>query len=193
MRKRPYGFLKNRLESRIKKAKPQSVNISKIFSRMMNWNLGQLFGNSEQFKKIEQEQESVLSSSSSSSSSSYSGRKESAKSLFPDLIQDAKFKVDRLFLDLLKSLSYRSVSISNPGAIITAPFLDQLGVVQALHTYGPLTYRSTKMTNNIIVNTLRIIAGFPNINDFRQNSDRSVAIGAGLSLSPKKKSLLRFL
>jgi len=61
-----------------------------------------------------------------------------------------------------------------------------LGVVQALHTYAPLTYRNTKMTNNIIVNTLRIIAGFPTINDFRLNSDRSVAIGAGLSLNPKK-------
>jgi hypothetical protein len=128
------------------------------------------------------EQESVLSSSSSSDSD----RKKSAKSLFPDLIQNDNLKVDRLFLDLLKSLSYRSVSISNPGAIIIAPFLDQLGVVQALHTYAPLTYRNTKMTNNIIVNTLRIIAGFPTINDFRLNSDRSVAIGAGLSLNPKK-------
>jgi hypothetical protein len=84
-----------------------------------------------------------------------SARKKSAKSLFPGLIQEANLKVDRLFLDLLKSLSYRSVSISNPGAIITAPFLDQLGVVEALHTYGPHTYRSTKMTNNIIVNILR--------------------------------------
>ena len=112
--------------------------------------------------------------------------KKSAKSLFPSLIQDANLKVDRLFLDLLKSLSYKSVSISNPGAIIIAPFLDRLGVVQALHTYGPVTYRSTKMTNNIIVNTLRIIAGFPTINDFRLNSDHSAAIGAGLSMNPKK-------
>ena len=98
--------------------------------------------------------------------------------------------MDRLFLDLLESLSYRSVSVSNPGTIIIAAFLDQLGVVEALHTYGPgpgpLTYRGTKITNDIIVNTLRIIAGFPTINDFSQNSDRSVAIGAGLSLNPKK-------
>jgi hypothetical protein len=126
-------------------------------------------------QKEDIEQESVLSA-----------RKKSAKSLFPDLIQEANLKVDRLFLDLVNSISYRSVSVSNPGAIITAAFLDQLGVVEALHTYGPLTYRGTKMTNNIIVNTLRIIAGFPTINDFGQNSDRSVAIGAGLSLSPKK-------
>jgi hypothetical protein len=59
-------------------------------------------------------------------------------------------------------------------------------VVEALHTYGPPVYRSTEVTNNIIVNVLRIIAGFPTINDFTLNSDRSVAIAAGLSLNPKK-------
>jgi len=36
------------------------------------------------------------------------------------------------------------------------------------------------------VNTLRIIAGFPSINDYTMNSDRSVAIGAGLSINPAK-------
>ena len=76
--------------------------------------------------------------------------------------------------------------ISNPGAIIAAPFLDQLGVVEALHTYGPPALRSAEITNNIIVNTLRIIVGFPTIHSFSLNSDRSVAVGAGLSLSPRR-------
>ena len=64
--------------------------------------------------------------------------------------------------------------------------LDQLGVVEALHTYGPKALRSCEITNNIIVNVLRIVAGFPTINDFTLNSDRSVAIASGFSLNPKK-------
>lgn len=110
----------------------------------------------------------------------------SAKARFPDLITTANLKVNRSFVDLLGSLSYRKVFISNPGPIIIASFLDQLGAIEALHTYGPSVYRSLEITNNIIVNVLRIIAGFPTINDFTLNSDRSVAIAAGLSLNPKK-------
>ena len=169
--------------------KCSQANVQKIYNRwglakinqqvMLRGVISQPPPQKQDIEDIDIEQESVLST-----------RKKSAKSLFPDLIQKANLKVDRLFLDLLKSLSYRSVSVSNPGAIIIAAFLDQLGVVEALHTYGPgpgpLTYRGTKITNDIIVNTLRIIAGFPTINDFSQNSDRSVAIGAGLSLNPKK-------
>jgi hypothetical protein len=55
-----------------------------------------------------------------------------------------------------------------------------------LHTYGPENFKPVEITNNIIVNTLRIIAGFPTINDYTLNSDRSVAIAAGLSLNPGK-------
>ncbi|GAH68968.1 unnamed protein product, partial [marine sediment metagenome] len=67
-----------------------------------------------------------------------------------------------------------------------APFINQLGIVEALHTYGPPKFRTQEITNNIIVNILRIIAGFPTLNDFRLNSDLSVAIGAGLTITPQK-------
>lgn len=109
-----------------------------------------------------------------------------AKARFPDLVRTANLKVNSSFIRLIKGLSYRKVVISNPGAILAAPFLDQLGVVEALHTYGPASLRSSEITNNVITNVLRIIAGFPTINDFSLNSDRSVAIGAGLSLNPGK-------
>jgi len=110
----------------------------------------------------------------------------SAKARFPELVKTANLKVDSSFARLLRALAYRKVVISNPGVILIAPFLDQLGVVEALHTYGPPSLRSSQITNNIIVNTLRIIAGFPTINSFTLNSDRSVAVGAGLSLSPRR-------
>lgn len=110
----------------------------------------------------------------------------SAKSRFPDLIDSAGLKVNRCFLQFIKRLAYKKVVISNPGSILLAPFLDQLGVVEAWHTHGPQSLRSFEMTNNIIVNVMRIIAGFPSINDFTMNADRSVALAAGLTLNPKK-------
>jgi len=110
----------------------------------------------------------------------------SAKARFPDLIATAGLKVNGCFSRFLRCLTHRKVVISNPGAIIAAPFLDQLGVVEALHTYGPEALRSCEITNNIIVNVMRIIAGFASIHDYSLNSDRSVAVGSGLSLNPAK-------
>jgi len=110
----------------------------------------------------------------------------SARARFPDLIKTARLKVNRSFSRLVQCLAHRKIAISNPGAIIAAPFLDQLGVVEALHTYGPEAFHSSEITNNIIVNVMRIIAGFPSIHDYTMNSDRSVAVGSGLSLNPRK-------
>jgi len=112
--------------------------------------------------------------------------KQSIKSRIPDLIDKARLKVNSSFSRFIKTLYHRKVLISNPGALIAAPFLDQLGVVEALHTYGTNNFHTADITNNIIVNVLRIIAGFPTIHDYTMNSDRSVAIAAGLSLNPAK-------
>lgn len=111
---------------------------------------------------------------------------QSAKLRFPDLIQKAGLKVNRGFESFIHRLRYSSIIICNPGAILIAPFINQLGIIQALHTYGPPKFRNQEITNNIIVNILRIIAGFPTINDFTLNSDLSVAIGAGLTINPRK-------
>jgi len=110
----------------------------------------------------------------------------SARAHFPDLISTARLKVNDSFVRFLRWLTQRKVVISNPGAIIAAPFLDQLGVVESLHTYGPKVLRCSEITNNIIVNVMRIIAGFPSIHDYTANSDRSVAVGSGLALNPSK-------
>ena len=69
-------------------------------------------------------------------------RASSVRSRFPDLIKTVNLKVNRRFEDLLRVLSYRRVPISNPGAIIVGPFLEQLGIVEAVHTYGPETFRT---------------------------------------------------
>lgn len=111
---------------------------------------------------------------------------ESAKARFPGLVETESLKVNGGFHRLIKCLAHRKVLISNPGPLIVAPFLDQLGVVEALHTYGPISFRSGEISNPLIVNVMRIIAGFPSIHDYTLNSDRSVAMASGLSLNPTK-------
>ena len=71
----------------------------------------------------------------------------SVKSLIPNLINIARLKVNPSFSRFMKRLEQRTVTISNPGAIIIAPFLDQLGVVEALRTYGPESFKSLEITN----------------------------------------------
>jgi hypothetical protein len=118
--------------------------------------------------------------------------RQSAKTQFPQLIEEKNLKVHNEFNELLKQLGRRDVIVSNPGAIIMAPFINQLGIVEALHTYGPHSRLSGPITNNIIVNVLRTIVGFPSIHDFALNSDRSVAIGSGLTLNPTKTRFYEF-
>jgi DDE family transposase len=118
--------------------------------------------------------------------------RQSAKTLFPRLIEEKNLKIHSEFNELLKRLGRRDVIISNPGAIIMAPFINQLGIVEALHSYGPQSRLSGPITNQIIVNVLRIIVGFPSIHDFTLNSDRSVAVGSGLPLNPAKTRFYEF-
>jgi hypothetical protein len=118
---------------------------------------------------------------------------QSARLQFPELVKTANLKIHASFRDVLRLLSYHHLPLSNPGALIAAPFLEQLGVVEAIYTYGPETYRTTEITNDIIVNVLRIIAGFPTINTYLQNTDRSVAIGAGLFKAPQRSQFYRSL
>jgi len=110
----------------------------------------------------------------------------SIKSRFPTLLKVASLKVNGGFERFMAQLSYRSVPVSNPGAIITAPFLDQLGIVEAIHTYGPERFRTTEISNDIILNVFRIIAGFPTINSYMENSDRSVSIASGRLSNPSR-------
>jgi hypothetical protein len=112
----------------------------------------------------------------------------SARARFPNLIEEANLKVHGSFIRFVKTLSYRSVPISNPGAIVIAPFLEQLGIVEALHTHGPPALRTTDISNDILLNVFRIVAGFPTIHSYLLNSDRSIAIAAGRLQHPGRST-----
>ncbi len=112
----------------------------------------------------------------------------SARARFPNLVGEASLKVQGSFERFVKALSYHSVPISNPGAIIVAPFLEQLGIVEALHTHGPAALRTTEISNDILLNVSRIVAGFPSIHSYLLNNDRSVAIAAGRLNHPSRST-----
>lgn len=156
------------------KLKCSQTNIQKIYSR---WGLAKI----KEAKSIK----GVLSSTIPNElHKDIELKKSSAKSRLPTLLKAANLKVNGGFERFIHQLRYRSVPISNPGAIITAPFLDQMGIVEAIHTCGPEKFRTTEISNDIILNVFRIIAGFPTINSFMDNSDRSVSIASGRLSNP---------
>lgn len=112
--------------------------------------------------------------------------KMSALKRFPTLIADASLKVNTSFEHLLGRMKHTPIHLCNPGVLIIAPFLSQLGVIEALHTYGPETLRTTEITNNIVLNVLRIVCGFQTVNSVFGSDDPSVALAAGFSINPKR-------
>jgi len=157
-------------------------NVQKIFAR---WRLSGF----KEAKSIR----GILPSPPQVKENKVSAVEKSARTRFPNLVKTAGLSVNRGFTALVKRLKYHKVPVSNPGALILAPFLEQLGIVEAVYTYGPPTYRTTEITNDVLVNVLRIVTGFPTINSLMLNSDHSVSIGAGLALKPVKSVLYRNL
>ena len=84
-----------------------------------------------------------------------------------------------LICDKMKRHSYH---ICDPGPILLAPFINDLGIVQAFETYGPLRLRGTDMSNLALLNVMRIAAGYRQINHLNDNRDRSVALASGIGM-----------
>lgn len=95
-------------------------------------------------------------------------------------------KVNGHFANLIERLKSKTLMLCNPGPIILAQFVDDLGICEALQMYGPKRGEGYETTNHILFNICRILAGYESINHLRRNSDRSVAVAAGLGAFPGK-------
>lgn len=84
-----------------------------------------------------------------------------------------------LICDKMKRHTY---NICDPGPILLAPFVNDLGVIQAFETYGPLRLRGKEMSNLALLNIMRILAGYRRINHLSDNRDRSVALASGIGM-----------
>ncbi|MCK4302887.1 MAG: transposase [Candidatus Eisenbacteria sp.] len=98
-------------------------------------------------------------------------------------------KVNAHFAHLLHRLKRRALVICDPGPIILAQFIDDLGICEALQLYGPKRGRGSEITSHILVNVCRILAGYETIGRLSENVDRSVSMAAGVGVFPGKTAL----
>jgi transposase len=98
-------------------------------------------------------------------------------------------KLNGHFASVLRGLRSRPLAICDPGPIVLAQFLDDLGICEALHVHGPKRGEGGEITNLVLLNVCRILAGYETIHDLRENSDRSVALAAGVGVWPGKTAI----
>jgi hypothetical protein len=98
-------------------------------------------------------------------------------------------KLNGHFARVARRMMSKPLNICNPGPIILAQFIDDLGVCEALQMYGPRRGEGAEVTNTILLNICRILAGYESVNHLQQNGDRSVAIAAGLGAFPGRTTL----
>ena len=110
-----------------------------------------------------------------------------------DAAKSGKFqvpkKVNAHFARLLGRLRSRALAICDPGPIVLAQFIDDLGICEALHLYGPKRPEGGEITSHVLLNICRILAGYETIGNLQDNSDRSVAFSAGVGVFPGKTAL----
>ena len=91
-------------------------------------------------------------------------------------------QINRHFELICKKMTVRQYHICDPGPFILAPFVNELGIVQAFETYGPDRLRGKEITNLALLNIFRILAGYRRISHLSNNNDRSVALASGIGI-----------
>jgi hypothetical protein len=72
--------------------------------------------------------------------------------------------------------------ICDPGPLLLAPFVNDLGVIQAFETHGPIKLRGKEISNLALLNVFRILAGYRRISHLSDNRDRTVALASGIGM-----------
>jgi hypothetical protein len=91
-------------------------------------------------------------------------------------------RINRHFDLTCKKMKTHTFNICDPGPLLLAAFISNLGIVQALEMYGPQKQRGKELTSLVIFNVMRIIAGYRRINHLGNFKDRSVAFASGIGL-----------
>ncbi|MBC8553589.1 MAG: transposase [Candidatus Brocadiales bacterium] len=109
-------------------------------------------------------------------------QKKSAYHLMPEKTLLESRRINRHFELTRKKMKTHSFHICDPGPLLMAPFVSNLGIVQALELYGPKKLRGKELTDLVILNIMRILAGYRRINHLSNYRDRSVAFASGIGL-----------
>ncbi|MBW2450707.1 MAG: transposase [Deltaproteobacteria bacterium] len=91
-------------------------------------------------------------------------------------------RINRHFELLCKKMQTHAYHLCDPGPLILASFVNDLGVVQAMESYGPPRLRGKELSNLALLNVFRILGGYRRINHLSNNRDRSVALASGLGM-----------
>jgi len=89
-------------------------------------------------------------------------------------------RINRHFELICNKMQTHAYHICDPGPLLLAPFINDLGIIQAFETYGPAKLRGKEITNLALLNVFRILAGYRRINHLSNNRDRSVAFASGV-------------
>ena len=91
-------------------------------------------------------------------------------------------RINRQFDQLCGKMRTHAYQLCDPGPLLLAQFVNDLGIVQAMESYGPARLRGRDMTNLALLNVFRILGGYRRINHLSNNRDRSVALASGLGM-----------
>ena len=91
-------------------------------------------------------------------------------------------RINRQFEQLCGKMRTHAYQLCDPGPLLLAQFVNDLGIVQAMESYGPARLRGVGMSNLALLNVFRILGGYRRINHLSNNRDRSVALASGLGM-----------
>jgi len=91
-------------------------------------------------------------------------------------------RINRHFELICNKMKLHPFQICDPGPFLLAPFINDLGVIQAFDTYGPIKLRGEEISNLALLNVFRILAGYRRISHLNNNRDRSVALASGVGM-----------
>jgi hypothetical protein len=94
----------------------------------------------------------------------------------------ASRRINRHFEEVCHKMKSRAFHVCDPGPLLLAPFVNDLGVAQAFETYGPARLRGREITNIALLNVFRILAGYRRINHLSDNRDRAAALASGVGM-----------
>lgn len=107
------------------------------------------------------------------------------KSAFHQLSEKTILSTRRMnhhFEKICHKMKIRPFNICDPGPLLLAPFVNDLGVVQAFEVHGPQRLRGKEITNLALLNIFRILSGYRRISHLSNNRDRAVALASGLGM-----------
>ncbi len=91
-------------------------------------------------------------------------------------------RINRHFESICKKMRTREYHLCDPGPLLLAPFVNELGIAQAIEVHGSPGPRGKDLTSLALLNVFRILAGYRRINHLSDNRDRSVALASGLGM-----------